>query len=116
MINGEYKNWRTNWKDKTLKVERSHSASDKQEDETDTIIIDIDDYSEEESDTEEVYYQDSSYNEYYTWDPSTDDTITMNSDGELEITLTHVKRKIIGYNKKGILEEEKPKPKIIKII
>lgn len=116
MINGEYKNWRKKGNDSILKVEKSHHTSDKKEDKTTSIINDIDEYSEEESDTEEIYYQDNSYTEYYTWDPNIDNTVTMNSDGELEITLTYVKRKIIGYNKKGILEEEKPKPKIIKIV
>ena len=117
MINGEFKKWHYSWIDKTLKVERSHHSHDKSDEKTEPIIIDIEEYSEEESDTEEVYYNDFGYNEYYTWDPIYEDsTLTMNAEGNIEITLTHVKRKIIGYNKKGKLEEEKPKPKTIKVI
>ena len=117
MISGEFKKWNANWNDKTLKVERSHHSHDKSDEKTEPIIIDIEEYSEEESDTEEVYYNDFGYNEYYAWDPVCEDsTLTMNAEGNVEITLTHVKRKIIGYNEKGELEEEKPKPKTIKII
>lgn len=117
MINGEFKKWHKHWNDKTLKVERSHHAYDKNDEKTDPIIIDIEEYSEEESDTEEVDYQDYSYDDYYTWEPFCEDnTLTMNSEGNVEITLTHVKRRIVGYNEKGMLEEEKPKPKTIKII
>ena len=117
MISGDYKNKNYFWDDSTLKVEKSHRAYDKQEDKTDPIIVDIEEISEEESVTEESFPQDYAYNEYYYWNPNgDDDTLTMNQSGEIEITLTHVKRKIIGYNKKGKLEEEKPKPNTIKII
>lgn len=118
MITGEFRRWNRLWEDKTIKVEKSHHASDRHDDDTETnpVIIDItlEDESESESDTEEscyAFYPEDS--ELYAWG---DDEITVTPHGEVEITLRRVKANVLGYNRKGKIQEVKPKPRIIKIV
>ena len=111
MISGDYRNYRKIWQEDTVKVEKSHQSSDKQDEDTITIDIDIDEDSE--SDTEESFFfnEDS---ETFSW---VDEEPTINADGSVEITLKRVvKTNITGYNKEGKLREVKIRPRTIKII
>ena len=116
MISGDYRKHRSIWQDDTIKVEKPHRSFDRHEDDTETIIIDIpveEDSEESESETEEsFYYSDAS--ETFAW---FDNEKTVTANGEIEITLKRVVNKnIISYNKRGELQEVKPKPHTIKII
>ena len=113
MISGEYRSWKSIQLGKANKVEKTHHTFDKHEDTTEPITVEIDVDDEEESETEESWPE---YDyDYYTWDPRCE-TETYNESGDIELTLTRVKRKIIGYNNKGKLKELETKPKLIKIV
>jgi hypothetical protein len=115
MINGEYRSWKNFRQEKTAKVEKSHRTFDKHEETTEPIVVELDIEDEEESETEESWFSTDYEYDYYTWDPD-ESTQTFNESGDIELTLTRVKRKVIGYNNKGELKELETKPKLIKIV
>mgnify|MGYP005685099465 CR=1 FL=1 len=115
MISGKFNNWKYHGVDRFRKVDPPPESSEFYDEDTEPICIDItmEDDSESESDTEEYVYS-SDYTDEYVW---FEDESTITANGNIEITLKRVVNKnVMGYNKRGEIEEVKPKPRTIKII